>query len=286
MNFDDFIKTGWADHGDQPLVVAERLSSSCHLVQTASQVPAFARLITHVFGEHLADWGAGIALLQSLPCIDKEPAAQSAVAVSAATLRYGSGDTDALASLLPLEKITALAGASSLFAAQQKGTFAIESYAEALAAYAQLEVEPKQAPVHRALAVAGSNLAGTLEEQSDRSDAETAAMLLAAQSALRFWKLAGTWLETERAEYRLCRSALQAGLRDEAMQAAQRCLDICTQNNAPAFELFFAHAVLAMAQKDHADAFKKHRAAAIACLAQVPIDEQHWCEAELKALNQ
>lgn len=286
MSFDDFIKTAWADHGDQPLVVADRLSSSCHLVQAASQVPAFARLITHVYGEHLANWDAGISLLKSLPCIDKELIAQSAITVSIATLRYGSGDVDALASLLPLDKITVLANASSLFAAQQKGTFAIESYAEALAAYAQLDIEPKQAPVHRALAVAGSNLAGTLEEQSLRSDAETAAMLLAAQSALKFWKLAGTWLETERAEYRLCRSALQAGLRDEAVQAAQRCLDICTQNNAPAFELFFAHAVLAISQKDLADTFEKHRAAAIACLEQVPLDEQHWCEAELKELNQ
>ncbi len=286
MSFDDFIKTAWADHGDQPLIVAERLSSSCHLVQTASQIPAFARLITHVYGEHLADWDAGIALLQSLPCIDKELIAQSAITVSIATLRYGRGDVDALASLLPLEQITVLAGASSLFAAQQKGTFAIESYAEALAAYAQLEIQPEQAPVHRALAVAGNNLAGTLEEQSLRSDAETDAMLLAAQSALKFWKLAGTWLETERAEYRLCRSALQAGLRDEAVQAAERCLDICTQNNAPAFELFFAHAVLAIAQKDQAGAFAKHRTAAIACLAQIPVDEQHCCEAELKELNQ
>jgi hypothetical protein len=285
MSFDDFIKTAWADHGDQPLLVAERLSSSSHLVQDASQVPAFVRLITHVYGEHLADWDAGIALLQSLPCIDKELIAQSAITVSIATLRYARGDVDALASLLPLEQINVLAGASSLFAAQQKGAFAIESYAEALAAYAALAPQ-EQAPVHRSLAIAGNHLACVLEEQGDRSDAETAAMLLAAQSALRFWKLAGTWLETERAEYRLCRSALQAGLRDEAMQAAQRCLDICTQNNASAFELFFAHAVLAIAQKDQAYAFEKHRAAAIACLEQVPSDEQHWCEAELKALNQ
>lgn len=285
MSFDDFIKTAWADHGDQPLVVAERLSSSRHLVQSAKQVPAFARLITHVYGEHLADWDAGIALLQSLPCIDKELIAQSAITVSIATLRYGRGDVDALASLLPLEKITVLASASSLFAAQQKGTFAIESYAEALAAYAQLDIQPEQAPVHRSLAIAGNHLACVLEDQGDRSDAETAAMLLAAQSALRFWKLAGTWLETERAEYRLCRSNLQAGRSDEAVQAAQRCLEGCTQNNAPAFELFFAHAVLAIAQKNQANSFEKHRAAAIACLEQVPIDERHWCEAELKELN-
>ncbi|AMC34487.1 hypothetical protein [Janthinobacterium sp. B9-8] len=284
MSFDDFIKTAWADHGDQPLAVAERLNQSRHLVQNTRQIPAFARLISHVHGEHLADWEAGISLLQSLPCI--ESAAQSAINTSIATLRSGRGDADALASLTPIEQTTVLASTSSLFAAQQKLALAMDSYSKALATYEKLAPQPEQAPVHRALAVAGNNLAGTLEEQSNRSTTETTAMLLAAQSALKFWALAGTWLEIEHAEYRLCRSALQAGLRDEAIQAAQRCLDGCTQNNAPAFELFFAHAVLAISQKDQDYAFEKHRAAAIAYLEQVPIDEQHWCEAELKELNQ
>ncbi|MFC7419472.1 hypothetical protein ACFQNF_06225 [Iodobacter arcticus] len=286
MSFDDFIKTAWTDHGDQPLAVAERLTHSRHLVQDTRQIPTFARLVSHVYGEHLADWETGISLLQSLPYIESELAAQSAINTSIATLRYGRGDADALGSLTAIEQTTVLASTSSLFAAQQKLALAIHSYSEALATYEKLAPQPEQAPVHRALAVGGSNLAGTLEEQSNRSTTETTAMLRAAQSALRFWKLAGTWLEIERAEYRLCRSALQAGLRDEAIQAAQRCLDGCIQNNAPAFELFFAHAVLAISQKDQVDAFEKHRAAAIACLEQIPIGEQHWCEAELKELNQ
>lgn len=286
MTFDDFITTAWADHGDQPLAVAERLSHSPQLAQTASQIQAFTRLITHVYGEHLADWDAGIALLQSLPRLAGEPAAVSAIAAGTATLKYGRGDQDALASLTPLEQTITLATASSLFAAQQKLAKAIDSYSQALMTCTQHIALPDQTPAHRALAVGGNNLAGVLEEKPLRSDAETAAMLLAAQSALKYWKLAGTWLETERAEYRLCRSNLQAGLKEEAVQAARRCLEICTQNNAPAFELFFAHAVLAIAQKDQNDAFELHRAAAIACLEQVPADEQHWCEAELKELNQ
>lgn len=286
MNFDDFIKTAWADHGDQPRIVAERLSQSQHLLEDAQQIPAFVRLITHVYGEHLADWDTGIALLQTLPCFDKEPAAQSAIAVSAATLSYGRGDADALALLPPQEQATALANASSLFAAQQKLSLAIKSYSEALAIYAKLAPQPNQAPIHLALAIAGNHLACVLEEQNHRNSVETDAMLLAAQSALKFWTLAGSWLETERAEYRLCRSALQAGQSVKAIQAAQRCLDGCTQNNAPAFELFFAHAIVAITQKNQVAIFEKHRRAAIACLEQIPSDEQHWCETELKELNQ
>ncbi|STQ91508.1 hypothetical protein [Iodobacter fluviatilis] len=285
MTFDNFIKTAWADHGDQPLVVAERLSTSPQLAQTSSQIQAFTRLITHVYGEHLADWDAGIALLQSLPRLANEPAALSAIAVSTATLKYGRGDQDALASLTPLEQTITLATASSLFAAQQKLAMAIDSYSQALMSYPEFTGLPEEIPVHRALAVGGNHLACVLEEQKQRSTTETAAMLQAAQSALKHWQRAGSWLETERAQYRLCRSNLQAGLKDQAVQAARRCLEICTQNNAPAFELFFAHAVLAIAQKDQNDAFELHRAAAIVCLEQVPADEQHWCEAELKELN-
>ena len=60
-------------------------------------------------------------------------------------------------------------------------------------------------------AVAGNNLAATLEEKPDRDAFETEGMLTAAQGGLHHWKLAGGWMEEERAEYRLARSLLQAG---------------------------------------------------------------------------
>jgi hypothetical protein len=69
-------------------------------------------------------------------------------------------------------------------------------------------------------ATGGNNLAVSLEGRSPRSAYETQGMLMAAEGALQYWKQAGTWLEEERAEYRLARSRLQAGETAAAVQSA------------------------------------------------------------------
>lgn len=99
---------------------------------------------------------------------------------------------------------------------------------------------------NRALAVAGNNLACTLEEKAGRSAEERELMILAAQTGLRFWAVAGGWLETERAEYRLAMTWLQVGDLVQARVHAQRCLDIVQRESAPALERFFAWEALAV----------------------------------------
>ena len=47
-----------------------------HVAHAAQHVPAFARLVTHLFGEHLGQWQRGIRLLEGLRrlpafCFDK-----------------------------------------------------------------------------------------------------------------------------------------------------------------------------------------------------------------------
>jgi hypothetical protein len=139
----------------------------------------------------------------------------------------------------------------------------------------------------RALAVGGNNLAAALEEKKDRDDAETAGMIVAANGGLTYWKRAGTWLEEERAEYRLTRSLLQAGRPREAIASAQRCIDVCVRNAAPPIEIFFGCVVLALAQRasDDADAFAASRQQALALYEQVPADEQQWCRSDLAELQ-
>jgi hypothetical protein len=112
-------------------------------------------------------------------------------------------------------------------------------------------------------------------------------MLMAAEGGLRYWKQAGTWLEEERAEYRLARSRLQAGETAAAVQSAERCVRVCKRNGAPPFELFFAHAVLAFAQRAAGDgeAFEAQRREALAQLAQVPEGERKWCESDRQELE-
>ena len=112
-------------------------------------------------------------------------------------------------------------------------------------------------------------------------------MVVAANGGLTYWKLAGTWLEEERAEYRLTRSLLQAGRPRDAIASAQRCIDVCARNDAPVIETFFGYVVLALAQRacGDTDAFAASRQQALALYERVPADEQRWCQSDLAELQ-
>ena len=287
MTFDSFIDTAWNDHGDHPREVADRLAASLALVAAPAHVPPFARLVTHVYGEHLGEWAAGIALLESLrgaAGVDPDPAAAGAIDRGVATLRYARGDGEALAALAADDRAAVLAMAASIFTAR-------DDFARALAAYAaatQIAAGglPAGSPAIRALAVAGNNLAAGLEEKTDRSAAETAGMVHAAEGGHTYWTLAGTWLEEERALHRLARSLLAAGEPERAIVRAKRCIDVCERNDAPPFERFFGHAALAIAQRAAGDrnGFLVSREHAFELHRQIPAEDRTWCEADLSLL--
>jgi len=288
MTFDTFLESAWNDHGDRPQEVADRLAASLHVIETAEHIPLFARLATHVYGEHLGQWQRGIDLLNSLSSLsafDRSAACAGALARGVATLRYVSGDAAVLEPLTIEDRVSVLASAAAAFAGRNVFHQAISAYSEALRlAGAGL---PSGSPAHRALAVGGNNLAAALEEKKDRSPFETAGMVAAAEGGLRYWKQAGTWLEEERAEYRLTRSLLQAGRPDAAIQSARRCIDVCQSNDASPIETFLGYAVLALAQRaaGDRDAFEASRKRALQLFEEVPQDERQWCAAELEELG-
>ena len=83
MSFDAFMETAWNDHGDRPQEVADRLAGSLQVIAAAEHIPPFARLLTHVYGEHLGQWRQGIALLESLRSLtafDGSPSVTGALA--------------------------------------------------------------------------------------------------------------------------------------------------------------------------------------------------------------
>lgn len=287
MEFEEFIRTAWAEHADQPDEVAERLALSLDRVESAAQVAPFAGIVTHVFGEHLARFDDGVELLESmrrLPACHGQTEALGVLSRSVAALRYASGEERALDVLAPQDRISVLANASGAILGRLDFGRAIAAYDQAL----QLAIKHRpEARAQRSLAVAGNNLASSLEEKADRSASETEGMLRAAEGALTYWAQAGTWLEVERAEYRLTRSLLQAGQAGAAIEHARQCLAVCAANDAPAFERFFGEAVLAIAQRSAGDpaAFAASRERALALFAEVPDDEQQWCAPELKELH-
>ncbi len=286
MTFDEFIETAWNDHADRPEEVADRLAGSLHVIGTPVHITAFARLTTHVYGEHLGAWDRGSALLTSLRDLPAYDAgAAGAVDSGIAALRFAGGDRTTLDALDLPDQVSALATAASAFAGRMHFREAIAAYVDALQR-AETGV-PAGSPAHRALAIGGNNLAVALEGKRDRDDSETRGMIAAAEGGLKYWRLAGTWLEEERAHYRLARSLLAAGRPPDAVASAQRCLDVCERNDALPFERFFAHSVLALAQRaaGDADGFASSREEARRQYERVPVDERQWCEGELKELG-
>ena len=290
-DFETFISTAWDEHGDHPQAVADRLAQSIHVVANATHARRFAALVGHVFGEHLGQWQAGIVVLEALRAGAAAPTNAGdvdALAGPIAALRFAQGDPAAVAALPAEHRIAALATAATALVVQGDRARGLAAYARAVRlAEDHQPAMPSTSPAIRALAIAGNNVAVELERKAGRSAAETAGMIDAARCALRYWQRAGTWLEEERAEYRLARSLLQAGARDAAVASAARCVQICTRNDAPPFELFFACAALALTHHAAGDpgASTMARAAALAAYARIDPGEQQYCADDLRELN-
>ncbi len=285
---DAFLEAAWNEHGERPQDVADRLEASRHLVRAPAQIAPYARLVTHVIGEHLGQWQDGIDLLESLrrlEAFDGSAGVEGALVRSVAIMRFARGDDTALVGLGLEDRVVALASASSMFAGRGQFNQAIESLKQALALAADT-LPPGSAGI-RALAVGGNNLAAALESSRQRDPVQTAAMLVAAQAGLKYWTPAGTWLEEERAHYQLARCLLGAGQAAAASHSANQCIQLCELNRAPDIELFFGHAVLALALREAGDvgAFEASRRLALACHDRVAQGEKRWCERELNELE-
>jgi hypothetical protein len=286
MDYQHFDEQAWSEHGEAPEAVAQGLPAGAALVATPAQAGACARLVAHVLGEHLGRWQEALALLARLaPRAAGDAASLAVIGRQTAALRWAAGDTAVLDALAPADRIAALALAASMLAGGSGIQRGLAAYAEAEALAADGLADGS--PALRALAAAGNNVAASLGDRADRTPAQTAGMLRAADAALRWWRRAGTWLEEERAHWRLARCRLSAGDGAGALQATHDGLLVCAAHDAPAFERFFLYVV--QAQAAHAlhdgSAAAAARQAALAAFDQVDADERRWCTSGLEVLR-
>jgi tetratricopeptide (TPR) repeat protein len=288
MEFDAFLNQAWSDHGEHPREVADRLLASLELVVQSDEIPRFAQLAAHVFGEHLGDWQGGIALVEKLrerPCFLAGTEAEPAIVRAVVTLNLAaSGDRSRLEALGRSDQARVLAMAASALAGQRELERATEYFTMALNLLSGVADDD---PAHRALAVTGNNLAAELEGKLERAPAETELMLLAAHTARKEWQIAGTWLNVERAEYRLVRSCLEANLAEEAVEHARRCIEICRANSAEAVELFWGHQALALAEhrRKNGAAFKAALDMARQHFEKILGADRDWCRPGLEKIE-
>lgn len=287
MDFNTFISTAWGDHAKDARAVAQRLGDGAVLVIDESQLARLAELAHHVHGEHLGEWRAGIQFIERLallPTFVSAGASGHALRRCIASLALCETPQAEMGELSPSERIRVGALAASNLA-ERDTRRAAHLLREALTEADHCKLD-RTDPMNRALAVACNNLACTLEEKGARSDEERELMILAAQSSRRYWERAGTWLETERAEYRLAMTWLQAGDLACARSHAQACLDVVAAHSGAALEQFFGWEALALVERAAGSVEGHAQALAGAREAFASLDESDKvrCAASLKTL--
>ena len=172
--------------------------------------------VVHVFGEHLGEWLRGAQLLTriaSLPQAQGNDAAAGSVRRGMAALRYAGGDKTSIEGLDAADTAQVMCVICTTHVGRHDTGSAIEALHRALENATRVPLPEKHAAI-RSLAVAGNNLSAELEEKAQLTAAERDAMILAAETGLKYWKLAGTALNVRLAEEQLARCRLRAARAD------------------------------------------------------------------------
>lgn len=282
-----FIHQAWQDHADNPRAVADRLSQALALVADDNGLLSLIGLAHHVLGEHLGTWQEGLHYceqLRALPAFDATLSSGASLRRVQAALKLSGALADERESLSTSDQVRVTVMAAANLAPRDAARAA--TLLQQACDDAQTSTLPASDPAQRSIAASSNGIAATLEENPSRSAAETTLMIHAAQAARRFWEVAGTWLEVERAEYRLAMSCTQAGQLERARGHAQQCLAIVRAHDNVALEAFFGFEALAVVERAagdetaSADAIKAAREA----FTRLNDGDRSWCQASLDKL--
>ena len=242
MSFNNYINQAWDLHQKSPEDVVGGLNDALKLAQTASDITSLAHIATHVFAEHLGQYQKGLSFVLALKEQNlNDDSSKAALKRFESVLKICEDANFDLSDLSNSDRCRVLA----LAASAQTGT---KNISQAALFFEQAEVVASQLDktdaAVRSMAITGNNLACALEEKSILTEGEKKLMIKAAQAGLSNWKIAGTWLEIERAEYRLSQSYFRIRDLISSIKHANQCLTICEENKAEALEFFFAYEAL------------------------------------------
>lgn len=282
---DDFVEQAWNDHATDAAAVAARLPQGLSLAHDDDGVMRLAALAHHVLGEHLGRWADGLAFLGQLAERGVHGAGGAAsIARCVASLRLcAGGDVEIPPAMSASDQCRVAAMAASGLAA-----FDAARASDLLHdAVARAQPLPDADPGVRALAANGNGIAGTLQELAPLGPAQRELMIRAAEVARASWQRAGSWLEVERAEYRLALCWLAAGDAAQALQHARRCDAIVRANGALPLEVFFAAEALCLPLRALGDGagHKAALAGARQAFDALAADDRAWCRATLDKIE-
>lgn len=281
-DFKTYINQSWSQHAKESQAVVDSLTDGVALVTQASESLQLLGLVLHLFSEHVFAFNQALDVINK---IEKLPFQNNDTQLAAERARVVfntlQGQKIEITSFAISDQIKILATLSSALVAQNKIEQAREYFKRLKELAQNIDIQDS---AQRSVAIAGNNLACALEEKTQRNEAETKLMIESAQLARKHWEFAGTWLEVERAEYRLSQSYFQAGDYLNSIKHANLCLTICEQHKAAPLEFFFAYESIAMIEKamnQPARSLPQMQR----CFELLDAGDKSWCEASLNKLK-
>lgn len=292
-NIQEIVQEGWSAHEKEPALVLQRVRAAAGDAREPGDVLSLGMLGVHVAGEHLGDWQAGRELAETLrKQVAPESEADKALLRMAATMALAAGEdweplfargvsgNEASCRI----RVFGLAAQALVARGEAARAARLIEECDALAAYGP----GRDDPAARVLAMTGNNVACTLEEKDDRTEAEDALLQRTAAMARRWWEVAGDWRNVKIAEYRLAMTNLALDRREDAQRHAEEALRLCRENDGGPDDAFFCHEALARTAKARGDVedARAAREQAAACLGDIEdAPTQAWCADALAKLD-
>ena len=253
MDIKELINGGWGRHEKDSAALAADLEANVALAETPAHVGAYIQLANHTIGGHLKDWPRAAALAARL--LDgRKDAHELAVPYSGlAVAQYLAGhEPAAMASelhsvrLTDMEPVSMMLRTHALVAAALIESGRVDDGATVYDAALKLaRSRDEKLACDQTLAMTSNNLASELSEKPERTEAEDALMLKAAEAAREFWLKCGTWENEERAEYLLAIVHNRLNQPDKALEHAARALEVISKNGEEVVDEAFVNLSMA-----------------------------------------
>lgn len=241
----------WSEHSENPSqvqkIVEDRITENSDMSQ---EVQGYLNLFQHLILEHTFDQTSADRIINKLKLtLNLNPQISDFLVrfETAVSIFFSNNiEFEDLRKLDDSKKVRVLSSLVGAFSGKNNYALAEKALIYAISLSKDLSDDD---PAHKSLAINSNNLACSLEEMENLSFDQESLLEKASQTALNEWEIAGGWIETERAYYRLASGYLKINKLVDAVINANKCLTICINNSAPALELFFAYEILAKIEK-------------------------------------
>ncbi len=254
---DELLQQGWARHDSHTAEVADQLEAHAGLVTDGEGASRFLHLALHAIGDHLGERERSAKLCEAVVKQLGDEAGTPPLIYLAVARRLSGDDEGAIAAQSKAGEDPAIGVRIGLLVAQ--GLMHGGDWDNAAALYrAQIASASTLASGHaaeRGAAVASNSFASELMQLEQRTAAQDALMVEAADNAFDFWGRAGTWVNVERGHYLLTGVHHSLGAYAEAKRHAELGLAVIANGDGeqPVDEAFL-HLARATACRDAGEA--------------------------------